>query len=132
MIDGAGLVVAAAILALEYLREDAEIVSAGFLVFGIGQGLVVGSNAAGLEAGVPLFGGGAALWAAGLLLVSIPSVFPAWVRALGVVAAILFAMVAFRIAWGEAVLPTSRPLPFFAYPFLVLTFAGWIRVLLKE
>jgi hypothetical protein len=29
-------------------------------------------------------------------------------------------------------LPTSSPLPFFAYPFLVLTFIGWIWTLLRE
>jgi len=29
------------------------------------------------------------------------------------------------------VLPTSSPLPLFAYPFLVLTFGGWIWTLLK-
>jgi len=32
---------------------------------------------------------------------------------------------------GEQVLPTSSPLPFFAYPFLVLVFVGWIWTLLK-
>ena len=40
-------------------------------------------------------------------------------------------IVAFRIFWGEQVLPTSTPLPFFAYPFLVLTFVGWIWALVK-
>jgi hypothetical protein len=37
-----------------------------------------------------------------------------------------------RIFWGEHVLPTASPLPFFAYPFLVLTIAGWIWTLLKR
>jgi hypothetical protein len=31
----------------------------------------------------------------------------------------------------EQLLPTSSPLPYFAYPFLVLTFAGWIWKLWK-
>ena len=46
-------------------------------------------------------------------------------------AALLFAVVAGRIFWGEQLLPTATPLPFFAYPFLVLTFVGWIVTLLE-
>jgi hypothetical protein len=37
-----------------------------------------------------------------------------------------------RIFLGEQLLPTTAPLPFFAYPFLVLTFIGWIWSLLRE
>ena len=33
---------------------------------------------------------------------------------------------------GEELLPTSAPLPFYAYPFLVITFIGWIWSLLRE
>ena len=33
---------------------------------------------------------------------------------------------------GEQVLPTASPLPFFAYPFLVITFIGWIWTLVGE
>ncbi len=29
-------------------------------------------------------------------------------------------------------MPTTSPLPFFAYPVLVLTFLGWIWSLLRE
>jgi hypothetical protein len=47
------------------------------------------------------------------------------------VAALLFAVVAARIFLGERLLPTSQPLPFFAYPFVVLTFLGWIVTILK-
>jgi len=31
----------------------------------------------------------------------------------------------------EQVLPSSSPLPFYAYPFLVFTFVGWLGHLLK-
>ena len=88
-------------------------------------------TAAGLAGSVPSFGGGVVLWAAALLLISIPQVFAAWVRLAGVLAAVLFVVVATRIFWGEQLLPTSTPLPFFAYPFLVLTFVGWMVPLVK-
>src|SRR5439155_18787699 len=64
-------------------------------------------------------------------LLSIPQVFATWVRLAGVLAAVLFVVVATRIFWGEQLLPTSTPLPFFAYPFLVLTFVGWMVPLVK-
>jgi hypothetical protein len=128
-IDGVGLVVATVLLAIRHLRQGADGVAAGFLVFALGETLLVGGNAGGLEASVPSFGGGVALWAAGLFLISVPHVYPAWVRAAGVAAAALFVVVAVRIATGELLLPTASPLPFFAYPVLVLTFVGWITTL---
>jgi len=48
-------------------------------------------------------------------------------RLTGAVAAVLFALAAARIAWGEPLPPTSAPLPTIGYPFRVLTLAGWIR-----
>jgi len=51
------------------------------------------------------------------------------VRTAGVAAAALFVVVALRIATGDHLLPTTTPLPFFAYPVLVLTFVGWITTL---
>ena len=51
---------------------------------------------------------------------------------LGAAAAGLFAITAGRIYAGEVLLPTSSPLPFFAYPFLVATLLGWAWTLLRE
>jgi hypothetical protein len=130
-IDSVGLVVATALLALKFFRKGNDFVAAGFLVFGIGEGVMLSGTAATLAASVPSFAAGTALWSAALLLTSVPKEFAAWVRLVGTIAAILFAIVAARIFWGEQLLPTSSPLPFFAYPFLVLTFAGWIWTLLR-
>jgi hypothetical protein len=130
-IDGVGIVVATTLLAIRFLRSGNDVVAAGFLVFAIGESLLVAGIAAGLEGSVPTFGGGVALWAAGLLLISAPTTLPIWVRLAGLAAAALFAVVAGRIFWGEPLLPTATPLPFFAYPFLVLAFVGWIVTLLK-
>jgi hypothetical protein len=131
-VDGVGLVVAAALLTVRFLRRGEDCVAAGFLVFAIGESLLVAGTAAGLAGSVPAFAGGVALWAAALLLISIPAVFPMWVRIAGVLAAGLFSWVAMRIFSGEQLLPTATPMPFFAYPFLVLTLIGWMMALLKE
>ncbi|RVC59885.1 MAG: hypothetical protein EOS65_29550 [Mesorhizobium sp.] len=88
-------------------------------------------NAAGLQASVPSYVGGIALWAAGLVMVSAQATFALWVRLAGLVAALLFAVSALMILWGAPLLPTSSPLPAAGYPFLVLTFIGWIWTLLK-
>ena len=131
-IDGVALIVASALLTAKFLRKGNDCVAAGFLVFAIGESLLVSGTAAGLAGSVPSFGGGVALWAAGLLLTSIPREFANWVRLVGVSASVLFVIVAARIFWGEQLLPTSAPLPFFAYPLLVMTFVGWIWALVKR
>lgn len=131
-IDGVGLIVATTLLAVRFLRRGDDCVAAGFLVFAIGESLLVSGTAAGLEGSVPSFGGGVALWAAALLLISVPTTLATWVRLAGVAAAVPFAVVAARIFRGEMLLPTTAPLPFFGYPLLILTFVGWIATLLKR
>jgi hypothetical protein len=131
-IDSVGLVIATSLLALKYFRAGADVVAAGFLVFAIGEGVLLSGTAAGPRASVPAFAAGTALWAAALGLISAPRQLARWLRLLGGGAACLFAVTAARIYAGEALLPTSSPLPFFAYPFLVATLLGWAWMLLRE
>jgi hypothetical protein len=131
-IDSLGLVMAAAILTLKFYRKGNDFVAAGFLVFAIGEAVMLSGTAAGLAGSVPAFAAGTAFWATALLLISIPREFHFWVRLVGMASSILFAITATRIFSGEQLLPTSSPLPFFAYPFLVMTFIGWIWTLLRE
>jgi hypothetical protein len=131
-IDSVGLVIATTLLALKYFRAGSDVVAAGFLVFAIGEGVLLSGTAAGPHGSVPAFAAGTALWAAALALVSAPRQLPRWLRLLGGVAACLFAITAARIYAGEALLPTSPPLPFFAYPFLVATLLGWAWTLVRE
>jgi hypothetical protein len=131
-IDSVGLVIAASLLAVKYLRAGAELVAGGFLVFAIGEGVLLSGTAAGPAGSIPAFAAGIALWAASLALISASSRFQRWLRLLGGVAAILFAITAGRIYAGEVLVPTAKPLPFFAYPFLVATLLGWAWTLLRE
>jgi hypothetical protein len=131
-IDSVGLVIATSLLALKYFRAGADIVAGGFLVFAIGEGVLLSGTAAGPSGSVPAFAAGTALWAAALALVSAPRQLPSWLRLLGAVAACLFAITAARIYAGEALLPTSSPLPYFGYPFLVATLLGWAWMLVRE
>lgn len=129
--DAVGLIVATALMAMKYFRKGDDCVAAGFLVFIAGESLVVSNTAAGLSASVPSFGAGIALWSASLLMTSLPKTFPGWSRLAGIVAAILFAISAARIFWGEQLLPTSAPFPSLGYPFLVLALIGWSLKLLR-
>jgi hypothetical protein len=124
-IDSVGLIVATSLLAVRYFRAGVDVMAAGFLVFAIGEGVLLSGTAAGPTASIPAFAAGTALWAAALALISAPPRLPWWLRLLGGGAACLFAITAGRIYSGEALLPTSSPLPFFAYPFLVATLLGW-------
>ncbi|MGC1463113.1 MAG: hypothetical protein WA802_13000 [Terracidiphilus sp.] len=130
-IDSTALVVATCLLAIRYFRKGNDCVAAGFLVYAIGEGVMLGGTAGTLEASVPSFAAGTAIWAAGLLLTGIPKEFALWTRTASIVGGVLFAIVAVKIFLGAQVLPTTSPLPYFAYPFLVLSFAGWFWSLLK-
>ena len=131
-LDGTALVVAAALLAVHYVRRGNDLAAAGFLVFVAGETLILSGSAMTLEASVPTVGAGMSLWAASLVLVSASSTMPTLVRATGVLAALLFAVVAVRIFLGEALTPLSEPLPFFAFPFLAATLVGWAWVHYRE
>ena len=130
--DGVALVVATSLLTLKYFRAGPELVAAGYLVFAIGEGVLLSGTAAGPRGSVPAFAAGTALWAAALALISAPPRLPGWLRLLGGAAACLFAITAGRIYAGEMLLPTASPLPFFAYPFLVATLVGWAWMLWRE
>ena len=130
-IDGVALVVATALLTMRYQRLGNDCVAAGFLTFLAGESLLLAGNAAGLQASVPSYVGGISLWAAALVMVSAPKTFALWMRLTGVVAAALFVASVGMILWGAPLLPTSSPLPAAGYPFLVLTFIGWIWTLMR-
>lgn len=124
-LDGTALVVASGALAVRYFRRGNDLAAVGFLVFVVGQTLVLSVSAMDLAASVPSFGAGVGLWAASLVLVGASHVMPRWVQGIGFIAAALFAIVAVQIFLRYDLTPLSQPLPFFAYPFFAATLVGW-------
>ena len=122
---------ASALLTLAFYRRGQDVVASGFLVFVVAEGLILSGAAMDLTAGIPSFGAGTSLWALALVLTSVPRVFPLPVRLLGLFAAVLFGITAVQIFAGIPVTPTTRPLPFYAYPVFVATLAGWTWTLMK-
>jgi hypothetical protein len=130
-IDGTGLIVATSLLSVRFIRAGEECAAAGFMVYAIGEAVMLGGTAGSPETSVPAFAAGTALWSAALLMTSIPKVFAIWVRFVALIAAILFCIVSLRIFFGADITPLTKPLPYFAYPFLVLVFIGWIWSVVK-
>jgi len=60
-LDSVGLIVATALLTLKYFRAGKDTVSAGFLVFAIGEAVMPSGTAGTLEGSVPAFAAGTAL-----------------------------------------------------------------------
>jgi hypothetical protein len=67
-IDGVGLVMASALLTLAFYRKGQDLVASGFLVFVVGEGLILSGAAMDLTASIPSFGAGISLWALALAL----------------------------------------------------------------
>jgi len=130
-LDGIALIVASALLTIHNFRHGHDLIDAGFLVFAIGEGLILSGAAMDPVASAPLFGAGAGLWAAALALISLPGVLPLLVRSLGLIASGLFTVAAVQIFTGHLLTPLSVPLPFYAYPFFATTIIGWAWVHVK-
>ena len=113
-IDGVALVMASALLTVVFYRAGQDLVASGFLVFAIGEGIILSGAAIDLSASVPSFGAGSGMWAVALTLISIPRTFPLIVRLLGLGTSILFAATALQIFAGVQLHPIASPLPFFA------------------
>ena len=127
-VDGIAIVVGSALLVVHHDREGNDQLAAGFLVFLAGETLIVAGSAMELAASAPSFAAGAGLWSAALALVSGSPLVPAFIRATGAIASVLLAVTAVRIFGGGGLTPLSKPLPFYAYPFLAITLLGWAWV----
>lgn len=127
-LDGIAIVIASALLVVHHAREGNDQLAAGFLVFLAGETLIVASAGMDLTASTPFLAAGAGLWAGGLALISASPQMPIFIRGTGAVASVLLAVTALRIFGGAGLTALSKPLPFFAYPFLAATLVGWAWV----
>ena len=130
-VDGLGLMVASTLLTVYYFRKGHDNLAAGFLIFAIGEGLILSCNTADLNEDVSSFGAGTSLWAASLALISFQNVFSKIVRFTGFIASGLFTVVSIQIFSGVIVNALTEPLPFYAYPFFAATIFGWGWILLR-
>ena len=131
-IDGVGLILATVILAVYYFRKELDVTAAGFLIFAIGESLIISSSGIRLDANASSFGAGCSLWATSLFVISSQKTFLMFIRCTGFLAAVLFAVVAVQIFMDYPLNALTKPLPFFTYPIFVITIFGWVWTLLRE
>jgi hypothetical protein len=91
--------VASALLAVHHLRRGNVLAAAGLLVFVAGEALVLSGAAMTFEASAPSFAAGVGLWAASHALVGASNTMPVWVRVIGFIGTLLFAVVACVCSW---------------------------------
>jgi len=130
-IDGVGLILATGLLTIYYFRKGSDMAAAGFLIFAIGEGLILSYSGVDLNANIFSFGAGTSLWAASLFVISSQKIYPLFIRCAGLLAAVLFSVVAVQIFTGHSVNALAKPLPFYAYPVLVITIFGWAWTLIR-
>ncbi|MBI4417905.1 MAG: hypothetical protein HY563_03945 [Ignavibacteriales bacterium] len=130
-ISSLGLIIGAILLAGRSGRNGEDEVAAGFVLLAIAEAVMSGGTAAGLSGSQAAFAAGTALYVPALLFIGGPKSYPVWVRLAGILAAIPFAITAFRIYAGGEVLPGSE-LPSAGYGLLTIAMIGWILRSLKR
>jgi len=131
-IDGMALILATTLLTIFYFRKGWDVIAAGFLIFAIGQSLILSASGIDFAEHTTAFGAGTGLWAVALWVISSQKLFPIIIRAAGVLAGVLFSVVAIQVFTGQPVNALAKPLPFFAYPIFVITIFGWAWTLLRN
>lgn len=124
-IDGSGIILASALLALRLSKKGYDIAAAGFVIFAIAESIVFASSSVVLNANISAFGAGVFLWALAIAVISSQKIFPIFVRCTGIITSLLFAITAFQIFTGHPATALTKPLPVFAYPFYAVSLAGW-------
>jgi len=131
-IDGIGLILASGLLTIYYFRKGLDMTAGGFLIFAIGQSLVLSSSGMNVDEYDYSFGAGTGLWATSLIVIGFQKTYRAIVRIAGLIAAVLFAIVSVQILATQPVNALTRPLPFYAYPIFVVAILGWAWTLIRH
>ena len=106
--------------------------AAGFLVFSIGEGLMLSGTAQPFDAMVPAFCAGAGLWAAGLLLTPGSQTFALWIRVVSVIAAISCDNLDKNLRGRAHPCRTPFRCPRSDIRFWFSLFVGWVWTLMRE
>ena len=130
-IDGVGLTLACSLLTLDFYNKRKLMTATGFLIFAIGECFILASNSILIDTNPLRFAIGVSLWSVSTAMISSQKTFSLFLRITGMIVTILFAITAILIFINHPVHPLTKPLPFFAYPFFVITIVGWaISILL--
>lgn len=127
-VSAVGLIVAATLLAVEHASTGRRLAAAGFALLALSETrLLSPTDTPGADVS---FAAGVMVYAPGLLLVTLSSWAPRWVRATGAAAAVFFAAHAL-VFFGGGTVDSTGPLASIGYGLLTLTVVGWIITVLR-
>jgi hypothetical protein len=128
-VSALGLIVGCVLLAVEHAVVGNRAAAAGFAVLALGESRVLNPTTA--PGGEASFAAGVLLYAAGLLLVSVSGWAPRWVRIVGAVAALPFAVHAL-LHFGGGSVDSTGPLAATGYTLFTVTVVGWALVVARS
>jgi hypothetical protein len=128
-LSAVGLILAAALLAVELASVGRRMTAAGFVLLALGEARLL--NPTDAPGGEASFAAGVMLYAPALVLVALSSWAPRWVRATGVLAAVLFAAHGL-VYFGGGAVDSTGPIAGIGYALLTVTVIGWIITVLRS
>jgi len=123
-----GLILASVLLAVEHAASGHRFAAAGFALLALGETRVL--NPTDVAGGEGSFAVGVLLYVPGLLMISLSTWTPRWVRLLGATAAVFFAAHSLAYLSGAAI-DSTGPLAATGYALFTVTIIGWILTVLR-
>ncbi len=124
-----GLILASVLLAVEQASARNRLAAAGFALLALGETRVL--NPTDVPGGEASFAAGVLLYVPGLLLIALSMWAPRWVRLVGGIAAVPFAVHSLGYLGGAAI-DSTGPLAGIGYALFTLTVVGWILTVLRS
>lgn len=118
-----GLILASVLLAVEHASTGHRRAAAGFALVALGETRVL--NPTDVPGGEASFAVGVLLYVPGLLMIALSPWAPRWVRLIGAIAAIPFAVHSLIYLSGGAV-DSTDPIAGVGYALFTITIIGWI------
>ena len=121
-LSAVGLIVASVLLAVEHASAGHRLTAAGFVLLALGETRIL--NPTGVVGGEASFAAGVLLYAPGLWMIAFSTWAPRWVRLVGAVAAIPFAVHSLIYLGGGAI-DSTGPVAGIGYALFTVTVIGW-------
>jgi hypothetical protein len=124
-----GLIVASVLLAVEHVSIGNRLAAAGFALVALGETRVL--NPTDAPGGEASFAAGVLLYVPGLLLIALSTWAPRWIRLIGAIAAVPFAVHSLVYLGGGAI-DSTDPLAGIGYALFTVTVIGWALTVLRS
>lgn len=128
-VSALGLILASVLLAVEHAFVGDRFAAAGFALLALGETRVL--NPTDAPGGEGSFAAGVLIYAPALLMIALSTWAPRWVRLVGVIAAVPFAIHSLVYLGGGAI-DSTGPLAGAGYALFTVTIVGWALTVLRS